>query len=467
MPYESASHTSRDFKRWQAYPRAASSDYDHGTQQTLAGRCRDAVGNQPIAKAAIDRLKHNVTGSGLRLQPSLNADILGISELEAITLEKRIAFLFEKWSQNCEWENHLDFNGLQTLAFVSMMVSGDSFAYCFFDKHLGPMIQIIEQEQVSNPSWVYDSRNLKNGVELQNGRPVAFWVMTEHPGEDTVSEYRWVYTPIFCNYTGLRNICHLFDKERPGQFRGVPLLTTVLGMLKKLDKYSDAELSAAVASSLITLFVKNTQDSVFPGNTDSTTAPNKSDEFALGSGAVISLAGNEEIDPFNPTRPNSNYEPFIVALLKQIAASLGLPYEFLMLNFQSSYSASRAAMAESWKVIEFYRNIVVRQFCVPAYERFLYWSVYRGDLELPGFFSDPLKRYAYGQANWVGLPKPVIDEEKEVGAAEKRVSLGISNRQIEGRQLLGHDWESVNRQLIKEESERKKGGIGIDSDPGT
>lgn len=459
MTYKAASQTDRDFRRWSAPPRSANSDYNYAAQQTLVGRCRDAHRNQPLARAGVERLKHNVTGMGLGLQSHLHANLLGISEDQAADLEQEIEMAFDQWSAKCDWEGSLDFEGLQTLAYTTMLLSGDSFVNTFFRRDEGFFLQVLEPDQVSNPSWTYDTRNLINGVELTDGRPVAYWIMSQHPGDDLVSEFHWDRYEIIGRYTKLKKVMHLYDKDRPGQVRGVPYLAPILGPLKQLDRYTDAEISAAVASSLVACFVKTETGAGFPNYTASTTEPIKSDEFALSSGAVINLMPSETIESFNPSRPNASYEPFVMGVFKQIGAALGMPMELLMLHFQSSYSAARAAIMQAWKLVDFHRRIVVRDMCMPTYESFLWYSAANGTLNLPGFFDSEKMRYLYSRSSWIGPTRASIDEGTEVRAAIDRVDLGISNRQTEAEQMLGYDWASVNRQLIREKRLRREGGL--------
>lgn len=457
--YKAASQTDKDFRRWVTYPRSANSDYNYSVQQTLVSRCRDAHRNQPLARAAVERLKHNVTGMGLRLQSHLDAELLGISPDQAAALERKIELEFSRWSYKCDWEGVLDFEGIQTLAYTTMLLSGDAFVNTFFRPGSGMCLQVVEPDQVSNPNWTYDTRDLINGVELQEGRPIAYWIMTQHPGDDLVSEFHWDRYRIYGEHTGMRRVMHIYDKDRPGQVRGVPYLAPILGPLKQLDRYTDAEISAAVASSLIACFVKTETGAGFPTYTASTAEPIKSDEFALSSGAVINLMPSETIESFNPSRPNTSYEPFVMGVFKQIGAALGMPMELLMLHFQSSYSAARAAIMQAWKLVEYHRKIVVRSLCDPVYDSFLWYAVATGTLELPGFFDSEAMRYLYSQASWIGPTRASIDEGAEIRAATDRVSLGISNRQTEAEQMLGYDWASVNRQLIREKKLRQEGGL--------
>ena len=71
----------------------------------------------------------------------------------------------------------------------------------------------------------------------------------------------------------------------------------------------------------------------------------------LAPGAVIDLGEGEKANMVNPGRPNPNFDPFVIAVLKQIGAALEIPYEILIMAFSSNYSASRAAILEFFKVI--------------------------------------------------------------------------------------------------------------------
>lgn len=64
----------------------------------------------------------------------------------------------------------------------------------------------------------------------------------------------------------------------------------------------------------------------------------------------------------NPGRPNPNFDPFVIAVLKQIGAALEIPYEILIMAFSSNYSASRAAILEFFKVVKMYRAWFVADF---------------------------------------------------------------------------------------------------------
>ena len=56
--------------------------------------------------------------------------------------------------------------------------------------------------------------------------------------------------------TGLPNILHVMESERPDQYRGVSYLAQVIEPLLQLRRYTESELTAAVVESFFTAFIK-------------------------------------------------------------------------------------------------------------------------------------------------------------------------------------------------------------------
>jgi capsid protein len=139
--------------------------------------------------------------------------------------------------------------------------------------------------------------------------------------------------------------------------------------------------------------------------------------------------------------------------------ALELPYEVLIKHFQSSYSAARAALLEAWAHFRCRRDWLATHLCQPIYEVWMEEAIALGRIVAPGFFFDPLVRYAWCQCQWVGDGPGSIDPLKEVQAARERVDLGISTLAEETMLSDGGDWELKLAQRVKEEKLRKEGGL--------
>lgn len=461
--YNGGSFLRRTMRNWLPYKGSALTDYDIGTQSALVARCRDAYRNQSLARAAVERLKHNAVGCGLRLQAHIDYEQIGISEKDATATERFVEREFEHWCYNSDYERSLPFSKQQILAIVSMLISGDCIVNTPFRVYpgcdYGLKVQVIEGDRLCNPNNSTDTRTMQRGVELDaDGVPTAYHIMTQHPGDTLIDEWRWQRFSIFGQETGRRRIFLPFDKERPGQYRGVPFLAPILEPLRQLDRYSDAELTAAVVSALFTVFVKTDAGTPLPTSTESNKQPIYADEIALAPGAIVNLLSNENVEIANPTRPNANYDPFVMAIFKQIGAALSIPIEVLMLTFNASYSAARGALLQAWKTVLYHRSIITEQFCQPIYELFFDEMIARGKLDIPDY-ADPMVRFLYTRSSWVGPTRSTLDENKEVQAAKDRIDIGISSIQKESEELEGVDWLDIHKQRAIEKKMRLEAGL--------
>ncbi|QGA51457.1 phage portal protein [Pseudomonas brassicacearum] len=464
-------------------------DFNQSERRMLVARSRDAMRNHLIARAAITRLRTNVVGTGLVCRAQVDHEALGLTEEQADELNGRLDRLWSLYADDpreCDAEATLNHYQLQALVLVSSLVAGDVLVAspdqerpgCVFSTRL----QLIESDRVGNPNGGMDRVNLVDGVEFDSlGAPVAYHVCTGYPGEHLAGKpLIWERLTAFGEETGRRRVLHvLADKERPGQKRGAPYLAPVLEPLQKLERYSSAELMAAVISAMFTVFIKKSSD--FPtGNLPMTALaderPEGDDttdgELALGEGAVIDLGVGEEPVVANPGRPNAQFDPFFTAVVKEIGAALELPLEELLLHYSSSYSAARAAMLQAWRFYSLRRWWLACDFCQPSRELIIDEAVARGLIDLPGY-GDPAKRKAYCQAIWIGPARGAIDELKEANAAGKRIEIGVSNETLETAAMTGEPWQQVFRQRVREVEQRRaknlqalpKGGLENPPDP--
>ena len=419
---------------------------------------RDASRNQPVVVSALETKLDNTIGFGLSLQSMPNHEILGISAEEASAWSRRTEFEWSLWSQSvdCDAERTKIFDEIQQVAFLSAMVSGDvPFMLPYLDRG-GPYsmaVRLLESDRLCNPHFAADTPTIAGGVEVgRYGEPVAYHFAATHPGGIRPAT-KWVRIPAY-GANGRRNVWLLARRTRPEQRRGVPILAPVLESLKILDEYTTAELEAALVSGLFTVFVK-TDAGELPdplGGTEEGSDAAQEGALALKPGMMVGLAPGEEIQTADPGRPNANYDKFVSAILRQVGAALGVPYEMLMKHFSSSYSASRAALLEAWKGFKSRRRWFAAGFCQPIYEEWLAEAVLTGRIEAPGFFDDPLIRKAWCGAQWNGPAPGQLDPLKETNAAVRRVEEGFSTRQREAAELNGSDFET-NAAAAKRENQ--------------
>jgi len=429
----------------------------------LRARSRDLyMGGSNIATSAIKTMRTNAVGYGLVLKPSIDYDFLRMSDETAEAWEKTTAREFNYFasSVNCDRFRLNNFYELQQLAFMSVLLSGDVFALLPYRERNGFLydlrIQLIEGDRVRTPDDRYGDSSISQGVEKRGGEVAAYFISNQHPSAvDFDGSHRRI--PAFGRATGRRNVLHLMESERVDQTRGVPYLAPVMESLRHLGKYTEAELRAAVVSGMFTAFVTSDipQAGLGEGMPEDEQIDAENDyTYELGPGAIVTLAPGEKISTANPGRPNAAFEGFVRASAQGIGASLEQPYDLVMKVFGDSYSASRAAMLEAWKVFRNRRRWFAGRFCQPVYEEWMTEAVAKGRIHAPGFFGDPIIRAAYCKAEWHGPSQGQIDPLKEVAAAIKRIDAGISTREREAAEMTGTDFNVNHRQRVKEETMR-------------
>ncbi|EBQ5448126.1 phage portal protein, partial [Salmonella enterica] len=305
--------------------------------------------------------------------------------------------------------------------------------------------------------------DMYGGIELgEYSDPVAYWIAKHHPASTSgFTQRKWERIPAYGKNTGRRNVLHVMqDWERPGQRRGVPVLAPVIEALKQLGRYTDAELVAAVVSGLFTVFVKTEapEGPIGEGGIPTYEQIDNYDEntVEMGSGSVVSLADGESVETANPGRPNTAFDGFVVAICRQIGAALELPYELLVKHFTASYSASRAALLEAWKMFRMRREWMVLSFCQPVYEEWLSEAVAKGRVIAPGFFHGPEYKAAWCGAQWYGPSQGQLDPLKEAKAAKLRVDETFSTREKETAEMSGLNWEETAQIRGREEDTRRE-----------
>ena len=476
--YDGASRLHRHLRNWRPRLLGARQTYNKGEADILSARSQDLYRNHPIARAAISRVRLSAVGAGVIPHAAVDAEALGISPEAAANLNRAIDREFKLWAtdpRECDAESALSFYGLQDLALVSSMVGGDVFSLTpHIERKFGTYglkLQMVEGWRVSNPGNVQNTSTLVDGVRLDGyGSPVAYHISEPRENDALgLAHSSWRTFPAFGEKTGRRRVLHVWnEKDRPGQVRSAPFLAPIITPLAKLEKYSQAELTAAVVSGLLTVFIE--KDAEDEGDLDPTeTAPwggaeggsdseVSGDELALGTGAVLDLAPGEKANIADPSRPNANYAPFVDAVMMQIGAALNIPKDELLLHYASSYSAARAAMLQAWAFYTSRRRQLVDLFARPARDLWLDEAVARGRLSLPGY-GDPARRVAYSEATWVGPARGAIDELKETKAAAARIDAKLSTRARESQAITGEPWTGTVRQLGAEERALRDEGI--------
>ena len=465
-----ASHKSNTLKLWRPQHLSAKSDIDMNLA-TLRNRAADLIMNSPLGSAALKTQLTGVVNSGLKLFPRIKADDLGMSPEAARAWNRKAKQEFELWANDlsCDFYGRNNFYELQRIAYSNELTDGDCF--CVFrrrsprgDNPYTLKLQLIEAQRVSNPNGnsagvemagKRQGSRIVNGIEVdKSGILQAVWISNRIWNElNTVNpELYWQRVKIFGDKSGTRNILHLCYDMRIEQFRGEPYLSPVIETVKNVSRYADAELTAAIIKAFFAIFF--TQDNVNFDINQMGLARNEPcldvDEYKAESGSALALPPGVKVSAIDNANAQSTFDAFTSQFVTQIAAGLGLPFEVIMKRFQSSYSASKAALLQAQEEFRQRRLAFVQDFCAPVYESFLAEAVATGRINAPGFFDDAVKRRQWSAADWRTETSHLLDPLKEVQASKLKLELGLSTFEQEAAELCGTDYFDNVRQLALE-----------------
>ena len=484
--HHGASRTSANLREWNAYSGSAKEDIEDNLD-ILRQRSRDAYMGIPAATAALKTLRTNVIAGGLMPSPQIDGEFLHMTNEQVEELQAQILREFSLWADSpvCDADRVDDFYSLQQLAYLGSLMNGDAFALLQWKPRPGSpydlRVRIVEADRVCSPGYTdrltqsvvqgHTVESVVQGVETDaDGEVKAYWIADRHPRAYTsLTLQDWKRVEVYGKQSGMKHALHIMQRERAGQRRGVPILAPVLETLKQLERYADAETTAALLGAIFTVFVKKgsvSDDTPFGQVLRQEIVKRMGRErdpndLALGAGLVIDLEMGETVDTVETQHPHTGYDAFMMARMKQAGAAMEIPVEVLFKHFTVNFSSARGALNEFWRTCGMQRDWFAEDFCQPVYEVWFSEAVARGRIHAPGFFSDPAIRKAYTDCKWNGPARTAMNPSQEVEAALKRVQAGFSTAQEETAQLTGGDYNrNIKQRLVEAQRKREVDEVG-------
>ncbi len=488
-----ASRIRRALRGFNPRSTAPSEDIDQNNY-TLRQRGRMLYMSSPVATSAINTNRTKVVGVGLSLKSSIDHETLGLTAQQAKVWQKHTEREFALWAKDkaaCDATGTNDFTSLQQLALISWLMSGDVFA--LFQRRDGTRlrpyslrIHLIEADRVRTPSGMgaglvplTEGKNPENGnrifdgVEVDAGGMVAaYYVHNTYPWQRTVEPEKYQRIEAYGEHTGLPNILHIMNAERCDQYRGVTYLAQVIEPILQLNRYERSALTAAMIQCFFTAWITTEAgasdmpfNEVGAGDIAGVPTENPSgissspNELEMGEGTINILQPGEKVTFGNPTMPVTGFDGFVKTFCELIGAGLGIPYDVLIKEYNSSYSSARAALLDAWEDFRMRREWFVSDFCQPVYEMWLSEAVALGRVKAPGFFSDPLLRAAWCGARWIGPVQGSLDPLKEAKAAVLLIQNGLKTHNQVAREMGGGDWDE-NVEVLADENARLEAAGG-------
>lgn len=462
-----AARTSRLTAGWYAAETSADAEL-HTSLRMLRNRSRQLVRDAGYAKRAQVLVVNNVIGSGVGLQAQVRNQRGRLLD----DVNSGIEDAWATWSraEHCHTGGKLSFSGFERQCLAQIFQAGEVLVRvhqrAFGTGSPVPLaLELIEAERLADtfnlaPAAVQN--RVRMGVEVDAyDRPVAYWLRQGHPGdlhEVRVAGEELIRVPA-------DQIFHLYTVDRWPQSRGEPWLHAAARRLNDLDGYSEAEIVAARNAACYMGFITSPDGDVsLIDSQDDTTGEQQTE---LAPGVMQRLRPGENFLGYTPTRPNSAVDGFLRAMLREIAASIGVSYESLSRDYaQSNYSSSRLALLDDrdlWRVLQ---QWWIDAFRAPLHRRWLQAAVYARAVD-----SIPVDAYVANPAKWEAARfKPRgwswVDPTKEVQAAKEAVKAGFCTvADVIAATNNGADLEDVLRARRQELDLMDELDLQFDTDP--
>jgi lambda family phage portal protein len=444
----------------------------------LTARSRDLTRNHGIAASGIRTLTDNIVGYTLRLSAWPDYVALGKTKEWADNWARQTESVWRTWSNStsCDSCGLQTLAGLTTLTFRSALLNGDAIALALWQpKRTGfaTTIQLVESDRLANPDWRQVNSRIRGGIETDaQGRPIAYYIRRNSSfyidswGMTDVYGYTNDYERVPATTSwGRRRVIHVFEPDRVGQTRGEPLYAPLLEQFKMFDHYQRVELQSAIVNGLVAAIIQTPMDpaalaELMGGDPEGYLSRKNEYRTYLRGGAVIPLFPGDQMQPFAPARPASQYPEFVTTVLRHIASGLNIPYELLVKDFsQTTYASARASIEEARRMFLARRASFAQKWMQPIYELWLEEAVDKGLVDAPDFYN---KRAYYQRAKWIGPGRSAIDPLKEVEAANRRIATGLSTLEVECAEY-GLDWQDVQEQRATEIARQRALGLWEDN----
>jgi capsid protein len=462
---------------------------------TLRARAWQSYTDSDITVLLARKLTKWIIGKGLKVQSNPNKIVLNSEGLD-ITREKFNSLTEARWqvwaaSNDSSYSNMISLDQMSEIQFLNSLVGGDIL--CILRYVDGVVkVQLVDGENIMNPigidpyNEVYKTTGnvIRNGVEMdQKGNHVAYHIKKRGLTFETER------IEAYGKKTGLKMAWLVYGTRYRDNARGVPFIITVLEKIAKLERYSEAIVGSAEERAKI---VYSIEHEIYSSGENPLAAQMTR---AFNADAVINgqqlpvdeysnqlantIAASTDKQTYNmplgaklkalDSKAELIFEDFFMANFDIISAVIDMPPNVALSKYDSSYSASRAAINDFGATMVIRREDTKRQFYQPIYNFWLHTEILKNKIQAPGYLEAFMqKNYmaleAYRTIKVSGPMFPHIDPLKEVTAerlklGEKFAASPLTTMEAAVEQLNGGDSSSNIEQAGEELKTAEKLGF--------
>lgn len=424
-------------------------------------------------------------GSGLKLQSEPNRKVLKSEGVDNSDDE------YQEFQQICEQRfsvfansKEMDYMKEKTLHEIAYeanqmeFLGGDFLVICRFDD-IGLTVQTVSGEHLETPTidteFITQAEARGNyidcGIELdKKGTHIAYYLNVKQV-DGTIKSERLLAV----GEKSKKRLVWLVSKNKiaPDHLRSVPEMSQSLEKINKLDRYIEASVTKEEQSAKIVYTIEHAEYS-----TGEDPLMNKVKEVRSGvkinpdellnnraladglankikettSGNTYNMPNGASLKPHTVNNAG-NFSDFHGTVFKSVSAGMNIPPEVAMQEYNSNYSASRAAINSFAYVIDVKREKFVVSFYKPIYELWLEHQILSRKIIAKGYLENMnnfMVTRSYSQCRFTGKNMPHIDPLKEAKSIELMLQLDLISMD-QATEMLGVGEWSENFMVLKEE----------------
>jgi len=435
---------------------------------TIRSRSRQMAKDNPHMRKYLDLVATNVVGQRFSFK-SMPHDI---RNNEAILDTNAAKFIEYHWYKFCNHRDPMttstwfDVTGVKTEPEMDRLNSktwardGEYFIQIVesADNPYGIAFRVLRPDYCDHTYNVSDTGKgtlIHAGIEkdINTRRPVAYWFSTVPQSAHAYNGGRpLVRIPA-------NKIIHGFLQDDEDQPRGIPWAHASLRLLKMLDLYNEAEITAARDEACTTRSYE-AGDGADPEDLIDLTDPDNQEvanaltmEKSPGQAEIVPRGYKMNIN--TPQHPNRELTAFKNSMLRDIATGFGVEYanfanDWAGVNF-SSVRAGTISERDMWKVLQ---DSMISQ-CKQV--QFLVWLksflTYSVSGQMPITKIDKFAEHEYRGRRWMW-----VDPVKDMNAAKlARDNAWKTDTEIAAD--LGYDYDDNLEQMKREADSREKQGF--------
>lgn len=299
--YDAAATNEDNRRHWAAADGlSAATANTHSVRQTLRNRSRYEFDNNGYCGGMIRTLANDLAGTGPTLQ------MLTVDD----QVNEQIESAWREWCRAIGWGEKV-----WTLA-MAKGKDGEGIGILVTNRAIDNPVKLdlspIEADQVADPYGFINLQVLEenkdnvfsDGIEYDRaGNPVSYVVLRNHPGDNLLG-FTSDYDRVPAKF-----VIHWFRRDRPGQLRGVPEVTSSLPIFSQMRRWTLATLTAAETAADFAA-VLETEGS--PNDDDA--LPDPFDTVEIDRGMMATLPSGAKLKQFAAEQPaKSNLCCFQVA----------------------------------------------------------------------------------------------------------------------------------------------------------